>query len=94
MHMEDEWGFAACTFFGEGCVKIMQIGKECEIKHWLITLVVSIWLQLQHGNHVVPPRKTGANRSSPVKAFCSASLNNTINYLKLSKKKMVKKKSH
>lgn len=85
MHMEDKRGFAACTFMGEGCVKIMQIRNECAIKHWLIIPVVSIWLQLQHGNHVVPLGKTGANGSNPVKAFCTASLNNTTSTLKLSK---------
>lgn len=64
---KDKCGFAACTLVGEGCVKIMQITTECEIKNWLITPVVSIWLQLQHGNHVPEPGKTRANGNSPEK---------------------------
>lgn len=42
----DKCGFATHTFVREGCVKIMQIWNECEIKNWLITPDVSIWLHL------------------------------------------------
>lgn len=33
MCVEDECIFAACTFMGDGCVKIMQMRNECEIKN-------------------------------------------------------------
>lgn len=31
----------------------MQMKSECEIKKWLITPAVSIWLRLQHSDCVV-----------------------------------------
>lgn len=48
---------AARTFwFREGCVKIMQMRTEFEIKAGLITPVLSIWLHLGGGvvNHLLP----------------------------------------
>lgn len=46
-------------WFGEGCVKIMQMRNEFEIKDGLITPVLSIWLHLGGSmvNHVLPTEK-------------------------------------
>lgn len=52
-------GLPLALWFGEGCVKIMQMRNEFEIKDGLITPVLSIWLHLGGSmvNHVLPTGK-------------------------------------
>lgn len=55
-------------WFGEGCVKIMQMRNEFEIKDGLITPVLSIWLHLGGSmvNHVLPTEKKKKKALQPV----------------------------
>lgn len=67
-------------WFGEGCVKIMQMRNEFEIKDGLITPVLSIWLHLGGSmvNHVLPTEKKESTAASGT-AHCALLLHSFSN---------------